>query len=484
MARPALSISVLSALAWTGVALLPAAAGAATITVDTELDLDAADGLCSLREAIVAANDDAAHNDCPAGAGADRIVFDLVLPEIIVLTDHLPAISEALAIRGPGATDLVVDGDTLYRPLTLDSPGDDGWLLVEDLSVTHGRTPLGDPYGGGARIAPGETAIFRRVRFIGNRAENGGGGLVAESNSVAQASVTLLDCLFVDNAAEGASGGGGLYTGGTGNVVRIVGSTFWANRAEHANGAGAGMRTTRATVTIEASTISGNVANSAGGGIYVSTDPIAGSTLIVRDSTITDNTASEDLSGGPGGGIRADVHADNPLLLIIENTVVAANFDFSFSPHPDVSCTPSLTGLAGSGSDFIGSNEGCATVFPAGTPNAAGDFVGTAAAPLAPELEFLAYHGGPTPTHEPSLAPLSPLIDQGSCPDALGDQRGYGEPSTGRRPVDLPGVPDAAGGDGCDIGAFEVQAQAVVSPVIFADGFESGHALMWSAEVP
>lgn len=484
MARPRFSVSVASALALSGFAWLPAAAGAATITVDTAADLDAADGLCSLREAIVAANSDAAYNGCPAGAGADRIVFDLALPAIVLLTDHLPAITEDLAIRGPGATELAVDGDTLYRPLELDSPGDDGWFLVEDLSFTHGRSPVGDAYGGGARVAPGETATFRRVRFIGNRAENGGGGLVVESSSVAQASATLLDCLFVDNAAEGPTGGGGLYTAGVGSVVRIVGSTFWANRAEHANGHGAGMRTTRATVTVEASTISGNVANSGGGGIYVSSDSAGGSTLIVRDSTITDNTASDDLSGSAGGGIRTDVQVAHPLLLTVENSVVAGNRDFSFAPAPDVFCNSLLTALAGSGSDFIGSNEGCTAAFPAGTPNPAGDFVGTAAMPLVPELGILAYHGGPTPTHEPTLSPLSPLIDQGSCPAALGDQRGYGEPATGRRPVDLPAVPDAAAGDGCDIGAFEVEAQAMASPVIFADGFESGNALLWSAEAP
>ena len=50
---------------------------AATIPVTTALDVDLDDGSCALREAIVAANDDAAYHGCPAGAGPDRIVFDL-----------------------------------------------------------------------------------------------------------------------------------------------------------------------------------------------------------------------------------------------------------------------------------------------------------------------------------------------------------------------------------------------------------------------
>jgi hypothetical protein len=148
-----------------------------------------------------------------------------------------------------------------------------------------------------------------------------------------------------------------------------------------------------------------------------------------------------------------------------------------------VSCSSDLTRLWASGSDFIGSNEGCAALFAPGLPNPAGDFVGTAAAPLAPQLELLADHGGATPTHRPSEVPLSPLIDQGTCPGEVGDQRGYGNQAVHLRPVDLVAVPDAAGGDGCDIGAFEVQGEVGADPSLFADGFELGHTLFWSFEV-
>lgn len=459
-----------------------AAAGARTITVDTTLDADAADGVCSLREAILAANDDVARNECPGGSGADRIVFNVPPPGIIILTDHLPTITDTLAIVGPGATELALDGDTFHRPLTLDTPGNDGWLLVTDLSITHGRAPSGES-GGGARVAAGDTATFRRVRFIGNRAENGGGGLVVESGSEVHSTVSLVDCLFVDNVAEGAAGGGGLLTSGTGNVVHIEGSTFFGNSAAHANGVGGGMRLTRAIVDMLETTVTGNVANSSGGGIFVSTDPAGGATLVVRDSTIVENTAGADPPGGDGGGIRAAPGVDHPLDLLIQNTVVADNLDLATPFEPDLSCGPNLTALWASGSDLVGSNEGCAAHFPAGLPNAFGDFVGTAAAPLAPELEALAFHGGPTPTHRPSESPPSPLVDQGTCPGAVADQRGHGDPAAHLRRVDLAAVPNAAGGDGCDIGAFEVQGEPGADPAIFADGFELGHTLLWSREV-
>src|SRR5262245_34500220 len=50
-------------------------AAAATITVTTTSDGAATDGNCTLREAVLAANSDAARDACPAGSGADTIVL-------------------------------------------------------------------------------------------------------------------------------------------------------------------------------------------------------------------------------------------------------------------------------------------------------------------------------------------------------------------------------------------------------------------------
>jgi len=52
---------------------LPGPALAATITVNTFTDELNADGDCSLREAVVAANTNAAVDSCTAGSGADTI---------------------------------------------------------------------------------------------------------------------------------------------------------------------------------------------------------------------------------------------------------------------------------------------------------------------------------------------------------------------------------------------------------------------------
>jgi len=53
---------------------LAATARGTTITVNSTDDSLAVDGNCTLREAIIAANTDAAVDACPAGSGADVVV--------------------------------------------------------------------------------------------------------------------------------------------------------------------------------------------------------------------------------------------------------------------------------------------------------------------------------------------------------------------------------------------------------------------------
>src|SRR4051794_6389475 len=83
---------------WTVGALLlicPAGAGASDLTPTTTADVVAPDGICSLREAVDAANADAPVGGCPAGAGADRI---LLAPEEYRLTIH--GASDDANVRG------------------------------------------------------------------------------------------------------------------------------------------------------------------------------------------------------------------------------------------------------------------------------------------------------------------------------------------------------------------------------------------------
>ncbi|HMY74583.1 MAG TPA: CSLREA domain-containing protein, partial [Blastocatellia bacterium] len=82
----------------------------ATITVNTTADTVAADGFCSLREAIQAANTNAAVNECTSGqSGLDNIVFNIPGGGVktINVTSPLPLITEAVNIDGytqPGSS--------------------------------------------------------------------------------------------------------------------------------------------------------------------------------------------------------------------------------------------------------------------------------------------------------------------------------------------------------------------------------------------
>lgn len=95
------------ALVFTFLLLAALPAAAATITVTSSADVAANDGVCTLREAITAANTDSpsggAAGECAAGSGSDAVAFAIpgVGPHIIsVAPTKLPDIIQPLAIDG------------------------------------------------------------------------------------------------------------------------------------------------------------------------------------------------------------------------------------------------------------------------------------------------------------------------------------------------------------------------------------------------
>jgi CSLREA domain-containing protein len=115
-------------------ALAAGTANAGTITVTTDLDgFNDGDGACSLREAIQAANTNAAFDACPAGDGADTIVF---APNISVIT---LTITSPVGINNDNNAyldlDVVVDqdpGDTTVFTLTIQGSSNAPVKVIRD----------------------------------------------------------------------------------------------------------------------------------------------------------------------------------------------------------------------------------------------------------------------------------------------------------------------------------------------------------------
>ncbi len=186
-------------------------------------------------------------------------------------------------------------------------------------------------------------------------------------------------------------------------------------------------------MTLTNSTISGNIATSTGGGIFVENAEGAFQTeglVTVINTTVTGNLANE--GGGiyiQGGEYRAGT------LRKCRNTIIAGN---------TASLGPDLQGKVNSdGFNFIGDSSNAII-----SPPHNSDLIGAPGSPIDPLLGPLQNNGGSTLTHAP--LPGSPVIDKGHSSGSTTDQRGF------VRPVDLPDVPNATGGDGADIGAVEV----------------------------
>jgi hypothetical protein len=138
-----------------------------------------------------------------------------------------------------------------------------------------------------------------------------------------------------------------------------------------------------------------------------------------------------------GGGVRNEGGTVNVVSTIIgyNTTIGAASTEIEFSGNVTTASHVLLT-------DNTGSN------LAAANPDANGNLVGTATAPINPGLLPLANNGGPTLTL--ALQPNSPAINAGSNPDGL--------------TTDQTGLTPRVLGGAIDIGAFEFSGNTPVAP--------------------
>lgn len=276
-------------------AFLASRAVAATIPVTTTADTSAI--ACTLRDAIDAANLDAPHGACPAGAGDD--VVDLTgLTGAIPVLSPLPALATNIHVRGPGAALLTIDGALANRIFDLTA----GIVTISDLRIFRGSAPEMFGAGGGVRCIRAALTLVRVV-VAESRAFFGGGVFVGECTATIEGSAIIL------NTTTGSIGAG-IYT--VSSTLAVINTTVSGNFTTGANAPGGGLFQTSGAVTVTNCTFSANTGQTLVEGWAIVNrelpppeepdDPVTG-TLHLANTLITNNN-------GPNcsGAITSDGH--------------------------------------------------------------------------------------------------------------------------------------------------------------------------------
>jgi len=442
---------------------------------------------CSLRAAFMQANHltqtGSIRIDLPAGhylmtrapagdEGEARGDLDLSAPLVA---------NQGVMLRGAGAAVTIIDGNRLDRVLqiaqgrTVSLTGltirngralkaygggiqNGGVLSLSDCIVEHNDA---DYSGGGIESDVGTVHLLRSTLRV-NTSDRGGGIAISDTAGDAVSALTVIDSVIEGNTALYEGGGIDARVG----TVDVVGSSIRANSAgtrgggmqvegaslanirtssihsNHAD-AGGGIFHTAGLMYVVNSTLSGNTADTDGGGIDVHYDPIFDDVVpnanLFHVSVIgNDADHDRDENGGAGGGL----HVVDGAHLSVFSTLVAANTQRDAPIDDDCQGTVSSAFRS-----LFGATSGCAL---------SGSWAMVSPQTIGP----LQDNGGPSWTH--ALLPGSEAIDAtvgvGGCIDPsavtmVSDQRGA------TRPYGL----------SCDIGAFEFGA---LPPLAFGDGFE------------
>jgi hypothetical protein len=290
-------------------------------------------------------------------------------------------------------------------------------------------------YGGGASVRGGFTLtssqMFKNsVGSLNPYSRAFGGGARVLGNVFATYSTIR------DNVASGPGLGGGLYLAGS--LVTINGSTISGNLSEGSSGGIAVLSNGApgSSFQISSSTISGNHSSGYFGGLYVDSAQAR-----FYNATIAFNTAT---SGGPGVALQTNGLA---LPVTLQSTLMSNNV--SGTSEDDVE-------IRGGGSIAVnnGNLAALANNLIRATPISHASFPGDTKFGFCPHLGPLRANGGPTPTH--ALLSHSIAIDNGNVNfgGILYDQRGF-DYARISGPMGAPNPKP-------DIGAYEVQQNDII----------------------
>ena len=339
---------------------------AGTITVNSLSDVaNSNDGLCTLREAITAANINVASGatagECAAGIGGVSDTISFSVNGIIDLATALPNISSNMIISGPGESSLTVRRSTAGATPNFRIFNVGATVTISGMTVTNGRTADGTPSGSsfgnpgdhGGGIMNSGFLTLTNMTVTANRTGNGSaassssggfgiggpggfGGGIYSSGSLALSNVTVSN----NTTGDGASSAFGREGGRGGGIFITSGTLTMTNCLVSGNVTGTGAISTNG---------SSNGGGGEGGGIGIS----VGVTTITNTSIINNTTgsglvagSSNSGSGGGGGGIMIASGAGETGAVTIVNCTISGNR------------TGDGTGFSGQGGRGAGLNNG------------------------------------------------------------------------------------------------------------------------------
>jgi len=246
----------------------------------------------ALREAIQAANNDAAFGGCTAGNGDDTITlqaltYTLTIPGAnndLNQTGDLD-IRSNITINGVEATSTIIDGGTLDRVVDV--------LFGTAFSIANVTIRNGSVNGTGGGIDNSGVMTIADSTISGNTAtgSSGGGGGIDNNSS---GTLTITNSTISGNAVTGSSGnGGGIDNSGT---LTLTNSTVSGNLASGNAGRGGGIANQNGTANVTFTTITGNSATKGGGGILANGGQVNLRATIVETSPL--ESTCDEKSGG------------------------------------------------------------------------------------------------------------------------------------------------------------------------------------------
>jgi hypothetical protein len=264
-----------------------------------------------------------------------------------------------------------------------------------DVSISGLTIANGNSSMEGGGIQNYATLVLKNCLIRSNFCVQAGGGIFN------QGTLTIFDSLIISNTVYADIGGGILNVG----TATIIGSAICGNNASPSfPGAGGIHNAGGGYLVVSKSTVSSNLRD----GIV-----IWGGTTVISGSTLANNLGTD---------LAVDA---SQYSATIRNTIIKSCGGGTYTSEDyNLIQTDSI----GFPSTFTGATN----------HNIYGQ---------DPQLGPLVDNGGLTPTH--ALRFDSPAVDAGLSGGATTDQRGQ------PRPIDDPSIPNAGGGDGCDIGAYE-----------------------------